>query len=233
VAIRTPEQTVNIPQGRLAPIFLSHEQRVQDWDLFTYSHFFYEQHKDILQSGYGIVSGLSYQGGDGDPTEPPRETIVFDARDASEGTYGWELCYAPEPGVQEIVRLEVSDDGTKGNLAKTNNQGRFLPEASFNLAPEETMGVESRLLERLDSQEVQVQIEEVYEKRLTIRRAIVHLINKQAAEDRVFALGLKVNKPPKSSMFNEQIEAQRRNLETLGFTALSLYRPEWLEQQNT
>jgi hypothetical protein len=230
VAIRTPEQKVDSPKGRLAPIFLSHEQRFEEEGLFGYSEAFHEQHDEILQKGYGIISGLGQPGSDGELTEPPRETIIFDARTASEESYGWELCYAPESGVEQMVRLQVYADRTEGTFAQTSNQGRFLPWASFDLTPEEAFEIEAHLLQRMRSPEVQDQIEDVYEKRLTIRRAIVHLINKQAAEDRVFALGLKVNKAPQSSMFTEQIEAQRRNLETLGFTALSLFRPEWLEE---
>src|SRR5581483_9734717 len=99
---------------------------------------------------------------EGERTEPPHETIVFDARKAYEGTYAWELCYAPEPGVQEAVRFETNEEGAAGVFAKTNNQGRFLPEASFDLDLEELSGVEGRLLERLVSPEVQECIKEVY-----------------------------------------------------------------------
>jgi len=232
MGISIPDQTGNKPlRGRLAPIFLSQETQLEETDLFNYSKLFYEKHQELLQEGFGTVSGLHLLGIDAESTEPTRETIVFDARESEKGTYTWELCYTDGPGVIRVVRLQVGADKVEGMFAKTSNQGLFLPWASFNLDPAETLLAGERLFERLQSPEVRQQIDDIYEDRAATRRAIVHMLNQQAAEDARFARQFK--NPPTSSVFTEKVNAQRRNLENLGFTALRVFRDDWLERQDT
>lgn len=226
MAIQTPEQAGTERQGRVAPIFLSHEPRLDEPDLFSYSQAFYAKHKEgnVLPYDFGMVSALWQEGSEGEW----HEAIAFDAR--GDDGYVWELCYALEPGAQQVARVQSTEQGSRAVFARTDRQGGLID--VFQMDAWEISGLERRLIERLESLEVQAKMQEIYDRRKSMRLGLVKLVNERAADNVRFAsiLGIDLAKvtPPKA--IDGQIEAQHRQIESTGFSPLMVFNPAWFDR---
>lgn len=228
------EPTIRV--GRIAPIFLSYEPRLGEHDLFTYSQAFYAKHKEgnILPNDFGMVSGLwHYDEVDENGKRvnlPPYEAIAFDTRD--ERGYLWELSYA-DSGWMRAVQLSVTEQQSQGIYVQTSTQGALVE--IFSMTAAETSAVEEHLVERLQSPEVLEGVEQIYLRRETTKNSLVNLVNERNIENRKFAkeFGIPLARVSPARAYDYQISAYHRQLETLGFPPLMIFKPDWLERLNT
>ena len=197
---------------RVAAIFLPDELSIGDVDPFLHSQDFYKQHHEVLPQGFGIVSGASLDYEERGIAITGRETISFDARQAKQGEFGWQICYANR-GAQKVARLVVQEARLSADYAETSNQGAII--RHFQLEQEEAELVQAHLLERLDSPEVEACIQEAYVRRQNIHSTLANLALKKKEE------AIRWGSTPRH--LDTQIAAQKGVLETTGFVPMLVF----------